>query len=180
MVPNNKRERREHLSLDLKKRLATGHGSKSIERKLQNQGTVAKNSLTPNISKRISTKVENAYKEKDDSKYINPFYIFIIDPSYQNKLKTVFVQPDSTPQQSQSIPNPVPTHNPHNPGTKQKPHKSAKMGSFKRYAFSKPSHSQNQVSKYSYATKKGISSSSSIPPKSKDNQDAYICCARFL
>ena len=72
MVPNNKRERREHLSLDLKKRLATGHGSKSIERKLQNQGTVAKNSLTPNISKRISTKVENAYKEKDDSKYINP------------------------------------------------------------------------------------------------------------
>ena len=75
MVPNNKRERREHLSLDLKKRLATGHGSKSIERKLQNQGTVAKNSLTPNISKRISTKVENAYKEKDDSKYINPPFL---------------------------------------------------------------------------------------------------------
>jgi serine/threonine protein phosphatase PrpC len=37
----------------------------------------------------------------------------------------------------------------------------------------------NQVSKYSYATKKGISTSKSVAPKSKENQDAYISCARF-
>jgi len=37
----------------------------------------------------------------------------------------------------------------------------------------------NQVSKYSYATKKGISTRKNVAPKSKENQDAYISAARF-
>jgi serine/threonine protein phosphatase PrpC len=37
----------------------------------------------------------------------------------------------------------------------------------------------NQVTKYSYATKKGISLKKNLPPKSKENQDSYISAARF-
>ncbi|CAI2359381.1 unnamed protein product [Moneuplotes crassus] len=39
---------------------------------------------------------------------------------------------------------------------------------------------QNQVAKYSYATKKGISMKKNIPPKSSENQDSYIASARLF
>lgn len=37
----------------------------------------------------------------------------------------------------------------------------------------------NQVVKFSYATKKGVSVNKNMPPKSVDNQDSYISNARF-
>ncbi|CAI2359825.1 unnamed protein product [Moneuplotes crassus] len=39
---------------------------------------------------------------------------------------------------------------------------------------------QNQVSKYSFATKKGISLKRNVPPKSSENQDSYIASPKMM
>ena len=89
-------------------------------------------------------------------------------------------------QQSQSIPSLLPTKQ------SESSHSNKKLVSIqklrkRREVASKSSidnkysaHSiVNQVTKYSYATKKGISMKKNIPPKSKENQDSYISAARF-
>jgi len=94
--------------------------------------------------------------------------------------------PDSNHQQSQSIPAlSFPKPNTSDPVAQKFRINSTqnfakRKDKLKRYSIVKQSCLINQVSKYSYATKKGISTNKNVPPKSKDNQDAYISTARFM
>lgn len=89
-------------------------------------------------------------------------------------------------QQSQSIPVLLKTKQPEEPNPNKKAFSIPKMRR-KKEVVSKSSNDSkysnqsivNQVTKYSYATKKGISMKKNVPPKSKDNQDSYISAARF-